>query len=1034
MKIRIKKIISSNFYFQIFKFLNWLIILNYAPLSAQINYFQQDVKYKIEVSLDDKAHSLDGFETVEYTNNSPDELSFLYFHLWPNAYKNNNTALAKQLLGNGTTRLQYALPVDRGYINKLKFKVNGDSVHWALDSINIDICKIYLNQPLKTGETISISTPFHVKIPKGIYSRMGHINQQYQITQWYPKPAVYDKNGWNQMPYLDQGEFYSEYGSYDVFITLPKNYVLGATGDLVDGENELVWLNQKAIETANKEKFKENEKTPKSDVETKTLHYHQENVHDFGWFCDKNYNVLKGEVELPHSKRKVATWAMFTSDNAQWWKKSIQYINDATYYYSLWNGDYPYNHVTAVDGALSAGGGMEYPNITVIGGAEDDFSLETVIMHEVGHNWFYGILGSNERVHAWMDEGINSFNENRYIETKLPDARLLGEFAKKKLAKSLDVDFYLHKAEYEFAYLYNACKNEDQPLELPSDKFTEFNYGGGVYSKTAIIFDYLMAYLGEELFDKCMQKYFDTWKFKHPQPEDIRKIFQETTGKNLSWFFDDLIKTTKKIDYKISGISSETNGFELNIKNSGQVVSPFSVTAIKNNIATQTLWYEGFQGTQKVNFPTDDYDKFKIDYLEDIPEMNRSNNTIKTKGLFKKAEPFKFQILGSLDNADKTQLFYSPIVGWNNYDKTMIGAAFYNNIIPQKKFEFIVAPMYSTNTNNISGYASFYYNLLPQKSPFKQITFALNTARFAYEKTSEFDFRYNKISPEITFDFRKKEARSTISHQLKLRSVNILQDREKPVFNDSGYYAYSTKTVFHYMVNNLIYSFRNDKTITPYNASLSTEFADKMIKSTLTANFKYRYKKNNKSIDVRFFGGAFLVDDYATTSSVNNLNAYQFRLSGKSPDVFYQQDYLFDEIFLGRSEYDGGWSQQMTNTDGAFKVYSVYGQTSKWMTTINAEIDFPGKIPLALFADVGSYDGIQNAPDFVDVTYDGGIALSLFNDVFKVYAPFIMSRDLKYEIEHPLYYDKPLSFLQTLRFQLNLKLVNPFKLAKNIQL
>jgi len=330
-------------------------------------YFQQEVNYTIRVSLNDSLHELNADINIEYINNSPDTLNEIFFHLWANAYKNNSTVFAKQLLENGNKKFFEAADSLKGYIDDLYFSVNGEKVDWEYVDGNPDICKLKLKTPLKSGEKIIISTPFHVKLPKGIFSRLGHMGQAYQITQWYPKPAVYDANGWNYFPYLNQGEFYSEFGSFDVFITLPKNYIVGATGDLVDCPDEIEFLDSIAAVTEDISEFEKSLLFPKSSKDLKTLHYHQDKVHDFAWFADKRYYVLKSSVELPYSKDTVTTWAMFLGVNAGYWKKSPEYIRDAIYWYSYWNGDYPYRHCTAVDGASSAGGGMEYPNITVVG-------------------------------------------------------------------------------------------------------------------------------------------------------------------------------------------------------------------------------------------------------------------------------------------------------------------------------------------------------------------------------------------------------------------------------------------------------------------------------------------------------------------------------------------------------------------------------------------------------------------------------------------------------------------------------------------
>ncbi|NBW71648.1 MAG: M1 family peptidase [Flavobacteriia bacterium] len=461
--------------------LKFIFVFSFVSIGTAQSYWQQEVNYTIVARLDDKKHEISAFEVFEYVNNSPNSLDKIYIHLWPNAYRNGNTALARQQYKDGKSILRFGNDSLKGGIDSLDFQSNGIRLKWEYDAKNSDICILQLQNSLKSGDRIRISTPFKVKIPSGEISRLGHIGQSYQITQWYPKPAVYDKNGWNQMPYLNQGEFYSEFGSFDVSITLPKNYVVGATGDL-QTESEKIFLDEKANESlkrlpdyvSNKKSRKINTPFPPSDSEWKTIRYTQEKVHDFAWFADKRYAVLKGEVELPQGKRKVTSWAMFVPQNAIYWQHAIEYINDGTYYYSLWNGDYPYNQVTAVDGTISAGGGMEYPNVTVIGNASSKEELEVVIVHEVGHNWFYGILGTNERVHGWMDEGMNTLNEMRYIQTKYPNNTRLSDMLLNGRLHFNDLD---HQDMGDVSYRTISGFGADQPIETHSEDFTSTNYG-----------------------------------------------------------------------------------------------------------------------------------------------------------------------------------------------------------------------------------------------------------------------------------------------------------------------------------------------------------------------------------------------------------------------------------------------------------------------------------------------------------------------------------------------------------------------------
>jgi len=203
-----------------FKILIAFISVASFSVFSQNNYWQQKVDYKIEVKLNDDKHEIYGFESFNYFNNSSDTLYFIYIHLWPNAYKNDKTPLGKQLWEVKNQILRFGGDDKRGYIDSLDFKVNEQKV--KIEFEEVDICKLILNTPLLPNQTLEVSTPFRVKIPSGEISRLGHIGQSYQITQWYPKPAVYDKNGWNQISYLNQGEFYSEYGSFDVKITVPS--------------------------------------------------------------------------------------------------------------------------------------------------------------------------------------------------------------------------------------------------------------------------------------------------------------------------------------------------------------------------------------------------------------------------------------------------------------------------------------------------------------------------------------------------------------------------------------------------------------------------------------------------------------------------------------------------------------------------------------------------------------------------------------------------------------------------------------------
>ncbi|HQU95022.1 MAG TPA: hypothetical protein PLO39_02680, partial [Saprospiraceae bacterium] len=255
---------------------------------SQTSYWQQKVDVTIDVRLDDSLHFLHGDEKIVYANNSPDELTYIYFHLYPNAYKNVRTAFANQMVENGSVKFLYSDKYQRGYIDSLDFKVLYDEGQMSAKveaTKDVDIVKLILPKPLQSGGKITITTPFRVKIPH-VFSRLGHVKQSYQITQWFPKPAVYDAGGWHQMPYLNQGEFYSDYGDYEVRINLPSNYVVMGTGNIME-ESENQWMLEKSKEKIQVDQVEG--KTPKSNKTRKTITFKESNIHDFAWFADKRW-------------------------------------------------------------------------------------------------------------------------------------------------------------------------------------------------------------------------------------------------------------------------------------------------------------------------------------------------------------------------------------------------------------------------------------------------------------------------------------------------------------------------------------------------------------------------------------------------------------------------------------------------------------------------------------------------------------------------------------------------------------------------
>lgn len=946
------------------------------------DYWQQQVDYTITVKLDDVKHLLSGHERFVYHNQSPQTLDFIYIHLWPNAYTSWKTDLGKQLYEDGDDLLRFGNDSVRGGIDSLHFQVNGQDAVLQIDPKKPDIAKLILNQALRPGESITVTTPFRVKIPSGEISRLGHVGQSYQITQWYPKPAVYDKNGWNQIPYLTQGEFYSEYGTFDVSITLPKNYVVGATGDL-QTESERAFM-----DSLHGKSFKErglpndflgDKSFPKSAAEWKTIRFTQKDVHDFAWFADKRFLVLKGEVELPRSKRKVTTWSLFTPQNAELWKRAPEYIHDGAYYYSLWNGDYPYNQVTAVDGTISAGGGMEYPNVTVIGNTGSAIELEIVIVHEVGHNWFYGILGSNERVHGWMDEGMNTLNEMRYMYTKYPENTYLSD---QILNGIFHFDHLSHYDSGDFIYRIVAGMGEDQAIETHSAKFSGTNYGAVMYMKSGLVFNYLKEYLGDSLFDQAMQTYYKEWSFRHPQPEDLRATLERVTGKDLSWLFVDLIQTTNHIDYKIAKVSSKDGKTRVTVKNSGQVNGPIEVSGFRQGKKAQTLWADNGSDKQEVTFDFE-MDAVQINASGRAPEIVQSNNYWHRQGIFGKVEKPSLQFLVGKKDPTRSNLFWSPILGGNQYDQFMLGLALHNYSVPSNRFQFLLAPMYSFGGKRISGIAEASITCLPKKN-LKLSRIGISLRSFKNDTLGANDGYYVSILPYWTAKIGNRIG-GPISQNIRLQSMYRL-DVSRPKQRElvGGYLQYDFN--FSKQDHRVDLQVRTDYAANPVNS-------DNFSRSSVAATYKYRYIKNKRSrwVELRLFAGNYW--NFNMYNSGNFIN-YAYALSGASGG----QDLFTEDYFFGRSAQSGLWSQQRLDNMGGFRstvgsgTSGYFGTTTSWMTTANFYLETPiGPKIFGIYADFGLFDQAYSSKPVQ--AYDLGLAMRL-GSTFGIYFPVVQSDNI----------------------------------------
>lgn len=537
--------------------------LTRQPLSPRI------ANYKIEVLLDTQEKAIEGYERITWRNDSKDIISELQFHLYMNAFKNSESTFMKEIaISRGKRENSFK---DWGFIRIDSMKiVDGPQLTSAMEYIQLDdgneadqtVMRVILPDELPPGKTIELDTWFYVKLPQ-IYARTGYTDDDfYLIGQWFPKMGVYINGEWNCHQFHRHSEFFADFGVYDVTITLPEELIAGATGVL------------------------QSEK--KNADRTKTVIFHAEDVHDFAWTASPHFLIAEDQFE------QVKIMFYHQPNHQHQVQRHIETAKQTMGKFKEWFGEYPYSTLTIVDPPISGmrASGMEYPTFITAGTAsflpKGMRFPEMVTEHEFGHNYWQGMVASNEFEEAWLDEGVNTYFEIKMMEQMFGmDANIVDCFG-------------LKIGEREFHRKgYIAAPSRD-PIAKNSWEFYPKTYGNYSYSKAALMLLTLENYLGPETMAKIMKTYFQRWKFKHPQSHDFIEIANEVSGQNLDWYFDQTLYGSDFLDYEVAEIRTSKVrkpkgiGFEKQMQSdSAETADSFSAEVSDDSLKTDSLKANG---------------------------------------------------------------------------------------------------------------------------------------------------------------------------------------------------------------------------------------------------------------------------------------------------------------------------------------------------------------------------------------------------------------------------------------------------------
>ncbi|MGB0390815.1 MAG: M1 family metallopeptidase [Salibacteraceae bacterium] len=534
-------------------FLAFLTVLGTIQVAISQDYWQQKVAYKMDVELNTNNHQITGHQELLYTNNSPNQINKVYYHLYFNAFQPGSMMdVRSRTISDPDRRVKDRISLltaeEQGFQDIKKLTLNGEEISFSVEGT---ILTAILPNAIAPGETVKLDMDFVAQVPQQI-RRSGRNNSEgidYTMTQWYPKMAEYDKDGWHANEYVGR-EFYGVWGSFDVSITLDSNYVVAGTG-VIQNPDEVG--HGYSDVSAN---------TPKL-----TWNFKADNVHDFGWAADPDYehDIVKVDDSLKlHFFYQTDTLA------AQW--KDIQ--SDVVKMFKITNktfGRYPYSDFSVIQGG---DGGMEYPMCTMVVGHGTRHGMVGLITHESIHNWYYGVLGTNEYRYPWMDEGMTTYAE---------------EYAMDKL-DSLNGNGFLKHSYDSYRALANKWGHKDEPLATPGDLYN-FNrvYSISAYSKGAITQNMLRYIVGDETYYRGVLRYFEEWKFKHPTPSDLLRIMELESDMELDWFFEHWVNTLHRIDYSVNVINKDGKAI-LNLAREGDFPMPIEVMVTLKSGETQQYY------------------------------------------------------------------------------------------------------------------------------------------------------------------------------------------------------------------------------------------------------------------------------------------------------------------------------------------------------------------------------------------------------------------------------------------------------------
>lgn len=882
-------------------------------------------------------------QIITYRNTTDDTLNTIYLNDWMEGYSVKTSPLAKRFAEEFKTDFHFAKNEDRGYTVITSMTQDGYAVKFDRLPEQADVIKVELTKPVLPGESYTLHLNYIVQVPSNKFTRYGVTpTGDFNLRYWYIVPAVYD-GSWHYQSNKDLDDLFIPLSDISIQLKYPKNYFiaseLNSVQKVTDKENTIEILGGK------------DRKNTKLFI-TKTERFKEVKM--------DNLTVV---YDLDTESTSNVEQAVITDQIIKFIKQNV--------------GSYPHERllVSDIDYLKHPIYGLnQLPNF--IRPFPGNFQYELKLLKTTLNNYLENVLIIDPRKDQWIMDAYQVYFMMKYVEKYYPNMKLLGGLANIWGLRTFHASDLKFNEQYFMAYMNMARTNRDQPLSMQKDSLLKFNTNIANKYKAGVGFDYLNDFLENQSLDVLLKSFMEEYQQKPITSKDFESYLKSNTTKNINWFFDDYVGSREKFDFRIKDVIKKDDSITFTIKNKRHNDVPVSLFALKKDSVVYKTWIEHVNDEKTFTVPKDGIDKLALNYDGKMPEYNMRDNQKSLKNFLFNNKPLQVRLFKDVEDPNYNQVFIMPLIKFNNiYDGITLGAKIYNKTILRKHLNYKFEPQYALNSKNITGSASIYNIHNIEDRDLYQVIYGFSASYQSYAE----DLFVKRFYPAISFAFRDKDDfRSNKRQSVDLRFLSISRD-ENPNFIEGVDEP-------DYNVFNARYGFSDDNLINLQNWLVDFQLSKTFGK--LAFNYKYRHLyENNRQFSLRLFTGFFLYNN-----NPDGFDYFSFALDRPT-------DYLFDYLYLGRSESSGIFSQQLIIAEGGFKSKLQPAFANQWMTTANLSTSIWRYFQV--YGDIGL---VKNKYNDAKVVYDAGFRLNLVQDYFEIYFP--VYSNLGWEISDAHYAEK----------------------------